>query len=405
MQTRRYLFKLYPTPAQASILHEQRKMMADLWNALKQRREDVYRREGKSLSFFDLTNEITTLRHECPEWAVVPAVTAHRVAKHLTESYQAFFRRLKAGEAPGYPRWRRRETATTIPLGTMCKTGWYFERRDDNPFSWRLHYKSVTDVRDRTTWIHARGRIPAHSERRLGDDSESVRLLRARGSAAISSWRNADIIWRDKYWWLSICVDIEPRRQPGRFPTTISFDLLDGFALVNGITETPEELIDALALQTDVDRLKSDRDLEFPRGKKLSDDERERLGWANDEIAALSATVARKRRNALHVWSCRVVSRASDLTIVAPPVRQVTKTPRGDEKQWGAQVETVSGLNRNILSQAPAAAVQMLQYKAQEAGIRVDIITDNNPKIAVGGDLVSAGKQLRRQRREARKAA
>src|SRR3954465_4257386 len=107
--TRRYLFKLYPTVEQAINLHEQRKMMADLWNALKQRREDVYRRERRSLTYFDLTNEITTLRHECPEWADIPAITAHRVAKWLTDSYQAFFRRLKAGEEPGYPGWKRRE--------------------------------------------------------------------------------------------------------------------------------------------------------------------------------------------------------------------------------------------------------------------------------------------------------
>lgn len=384
MLMRRYIFKLYPTLAQAAMLHEQRKMMADLWNALKQRREDVYRREGRSLTFFDLTNEITTLRHECSEWASVPAVTAHRVAKHLTESYAAFFRRVKAGEAPGYPRWQRRENATTIPLGTMSKTGWTFEQRDDNLLSWRLHYGSVTKVRDRATWIHARGSLPTGGN---------------------PDYRNADIIWRDGNWWLSICVDMEPRRTPGRFPITISFDLLDDFALVNGIAETPGELIDAAAIQTDIDLLKSERDTRWPRGRKLSDEDRAALSAANTEIAGLYAYAARKRANALHVWSARIVGRASDLTIVAPPVREVTKTPRGDERRWGAAVEVVSDLNRHVLSQAPATAIQMLRYKAEEAGIRCDIVTESTPKIAVGGDLVSAGKELRRARRETRRKA
>lgn len=39
---RRYTFKLYPTTKQSAVLHEQRMMMANLWNALLQRREDVY---------------------------------------------------------------------------------------------------------------------------------------------------------------------------------------------------------------------------------------------------------------------------------------------------------------------------------------------------------------------------
>jgi len=401
-QMRRYLFKLYPVPEQRDVLHRQRQMIADLWNALKQRREDVYRREGRGLTFFDLTNEITELRHECPEWATIPAITAHRVAKHLTDAYSAFFRRVKAGEAPGYPRWQRRETASCIPLGTMGKTGWMFEQRDDNPLSWRLHYKSVTEVKDRATWIHARGSLPAGDSRK----SSIMPAGREAGDQFVAQWRNADILWRDNRWWLSVCVEVEPRRQPGRFSITVAFDLLDDFVRVNGIAETPDELLDAALIQADIDRLKSERDTHWPRGKRVPDNERPELAEMAAEISALSAYVARKRRNALHVWSSRIVARASDLTIIAPPkIKQETATPRGDERRWGAQVETVSTLNRHVLSQAPATAIQMLRYKAAEAGIRCDVVADDAPNIGVGRELVNAGKQLRRARRETKRRA
>ena len=116
-------------------------------------------------------------------------------------------------------------------------------------------------------------------------------------------------------------------------------------------------------------------------------------------------TAYRKRRNALHVWTTRLIERASDLTIIAPPVREVTKTPRGDEKSWGANVEVVSDLNRNTLSQAPGMAIQMLLYKAEEAGTRCDVVADTAPSIAVGSELVAVGRTLRRARRELRKVA
>jgi putative transposase len=380
---RRYVFKLYPRSDQAEALHCQRRMMADLWNALKQRQEDTYRREHRSLSFFDLTNEITELRHECPEWAEVPAVTAHRVAKHLTESYAAFFRRVKRGEAPGYPRWQRRDKATTIPLGTMDKTGWHIERNERHELSWRLHYKSVTPQRDRSRWLHARGRLPA----------------------PVEDWRNADIIWRNGSWWLSVCVVIEPRRSAGCRPTTVRLDLIDEFSSVDERTDTPDELLDCLALDDDVDLLKSERDRRWPRGRRLDDEARAELAEANAEIAALYATIARKRRNALHVWSSRIVANANDLTVIAPKMGREIATPHGDVRVWGANTATASAINRRTLAQAPSAAVQMLKYKAVEAGIRFDVIDDVAAKISVARDIVTTGKQLRRARREARRIA
>jgi putative transposase len=360
--------------------------MADLWNALKQRIEDVYRRERKMLSFFDLTNEITTLRDECAEWAIVPAVTSHRVAKHLTESYAAFFRRLKTrevGEAAGYPRWQRRDRATTIPLGTMSKTGWQLRQRSDNPRSWLLHYKSTTDVKTPECWIHGRGVLPA----------------------AVTDWRNADIIWRDGKWWLSVCVEIEPRRSAGRWPLMIRFDLIDCFARVNDLPEFLPAVIDASVLDERLDEMKSERDRRWPRGKRYSDEEYAIMVAANQEISSLSARIARQRQNALHVWTAGIVARASDITIIAPKVRENTRSGRGDAKQWGAHTELVAALNRNTLGQAPAMAIQMIKYKAEEAGIRCDIIADADPVIAVGHELVAAGKHVRRARRQLKRVA
>ena len=379
---RRYLFKLYPTPAQAALLDEQRKMMADLWNALKQRLEDVYRREGRMLSYFDLTNEITGLRHECAEWQIIPSVSAHRVAKWLIDSYRAFFRRVKAGEAPGYPGWRRRERATTVPLGAMDKTGWRLEQRHDNPLSWRLHYKSVTDVKQPAGWIHGRGRLPA----------------------APTDWRNADIIWRDGGWWLSICVIVERHRIPGRAVLCVEFDLIDCFARINGIGENPPGMPEQYQLD-EIDRLKGARDQRWPHNKKRSELEEREFRAANGEIARLYAYLARCRRNALHVWTARVIARASHLTIVAPTVREQTRSARGSAKNWGANIGIVSEINRNTLAQAPALAIAMLKYKAAEAGIRCDIVDDPDPQIAVARDLVVAGKELRRARRKLKEAA
>lgn len=403
--TRRYQFKLYPSAEQAAIMHEQCGMMAELWNALKQRCEDVYRREGydrrqhnrlceiegkpedkkpSSLTYYDLTNEITGLRHACPEWALIPAVTAHRIAKCLIDAYGAFFRRLKAGERQaGYPKWRRRKDGACIPLGTMDKTGWALARDMRHDRSWSLHYKSVTQVKDKSTWIHARGIFPGDEE--------------------VEEYRNADILWRDGNWWLSICVDIQPRRVAGRFPVKVEFDMVDGIARVNGRLEEADDLIDVREMLAELDRIAADRDQRFPRGKKRTESEQQALDEINADLAQQHAYCARRRRDFLHVWTARLVARASDITIIAPKIKPLTQSPRGDEREHGAAIKTVSGLNRHILNYAPAMAIQMLQYKAAEAGIRCDIVTDEAPAVAIGEKLVAAGKTLRKAKRAIRR--
>lgn len=218
-------------------------------------------------------------------------------------------------------------------------------------------------------------------------------------------WINADIIWRDNRWWLSAVVEMQPRRAAGASAVRVDLNLVDEFARVNRIPETPDGLYAAMALDEKIDRLKSERDSKFPRAHRRNDAEQAEFVELCGLISRLSAKAARIRSNALHVWSARVVRRADDLTIMAPLVRQHTGTPRGDEKHWGAAVSEVSEINRNTLQQAPASAVQMLRYKAAEAGIRCDVVTDEAPLIAVGSDLVTAGKQLRRARRVLRKEA
>src|SRR5580765_3609467 len=172
---RRYIFQLYPTAAQAEILREQCAMMVDLWNALLQRHEDIYRRtrgqrgvlhseDRSSYTFFDMTAEITILRAECHEWAALSVWSAHRVAKALADAFAAFFRRAKAGAGAqsGYPRYRPRRAGSRVPhmhnlppgkksgSGSGCRLT-VAPRRADDVLNHTLAVKGIDGK------IHARG--------------------------------------------------------------------------------------------------------------------------------------------------------------------------------------------------------------------------------------------------------
>jgi hypothetical protein len=105
------------------------------------------------------------------------------------------------------------------------------------------------------------------------------------------------------------------------------------------------------------------------------------------------------------VLTANRVDQASELTVITPRISQHIQTPHGDEKEWGAHTAIVSDLNRNTLSQAPAMATAMLEYEAREAGIDCTVVVEDEPDINAGAQLVEAGKQARRMKRQVKRLA
>lgn len=326
-------------------------------------------------SEFDMGYWISEMLAECPEWQALSTWTPRRVATSLNGAWQAFFRRVRAGEEAGYPRYKSRHRADAVPH--RCVSGCKIVKSDRHETSWLVKLKGVPGD------VWARGRIPAD----------------------VNEWMDADIRLDGDGAAISFAVAIEERRQTyGRLkPITVRFDMIDGFAAVNGNIETPPDLIRVKDLDDRRAEMQAAFHLRWPRGKRWSDDEWRERCEQKEEIGRLASRIARIRRNALHVWSCNLVERASVVTIYKPRIKDHTKTPRGNEKSWGANVEVVSSLNRNTHSYAPAMAAQMLEYKAKEIGIPCEIIEDRAPNIAIGEKLVAAGKAMRKTKRAIRK--
>lgn len=379
---RRYTFKLAPTPAQEEAIRAQCRMIAWLWNALLQRNEDCYRRtkgqkgvthgQGKSmLTHFDMCKEITTLRRECPEWRQLSSWTGNRVAFALEQAFKGFFRRAKqgAGASSGYPRYRSARRANWIPHI-------FYSGIKLRPSSGTSDKKWLLELPGIPGRVCARGKFPRQPLK----------------------WTNSDIRELQGSWWLSVCVEIEPRRESGEARGQIRFDLIDTFAHVDGNLPMPPSWGDVHTLQERTDELKAERDTRYPwkRGTKPSRKWRK----MSDRISKLSARAARIRRERLHEWTTTVQRHAGDLTIIAPPVKDTTKSAKGDERNWGAAVGPIAAINRHVLSQAPASAVAMLEYKAKEAGIRCDVITDVAPATSLGVALADAGRKIRRASRK-----
>src|SRR5579859_5216637 len=91
--------KLRPTPAQERALDEVVGRCRALYNAALEQRITWWRRgQGRSVTRFQQEAELKDLRAAFPEYAAIHAHILQDVLARLDKTYQAFFRRVAAGE-------------------------------------------------------------------------------------------------------------------------------------------------------------------------------------------------------------------------------------------------------------------------------------------------------------------
>jgi putative transposase len=81
-------------------------------------RRDAWRKQRVSISLYDQQKELTELRATDSEWNALPVWVARSALARVDRAFKAFFRRVKAHQTPGFPRFRPRERYDTFDLGS-----------------------------------------------------------------------------------------------------------------------------------------------------------------------------------------------------------------------------------------------------------------------------------------------
>lgn len=101
--------RLYPTMEQAEQIERTFQGCRFVWNYFLERTSKAYKRRGEHLSKFDMMRMLTEMKKWAP-WLNKIGNNALRFSiKDLDEAYRAFFRRVKNGENPGYPKFKSRK--------------------------------------------------------------------------------------------------------------------------------------------------------------------------------------------------------------------------------------------------------------------------------------------------------
>lgn len=123
-----FKYRVYPNRAQAAELDRMLGAFCNLYNAALQQRIEAYRRQGRTLRYVDQAGELRTVREAEPALAAYSYSAEQQVLRRLDKAFRAFFRRLRAGQKPGFPRFRpaNRFHAAELRVGdglTLRKSG------------------------------------------------------------------------------------------------------------------------------------------------------------------------------------------------------------------------------------------------------------------------------------------
>ena len=102
-----FKYKLYPTPDQVRTMAFVLRRCCELYNAALQERRDAWRMCGKSIFCTHQSAQLPAIKAVRPEYHDVHSQVLQDVLTRLDRAFASFFRRVQAGEKPGYPRFQR----------------------------------------------------------------------------------------------------------------------------------------------------------------------------------------------------------------------------------------------------------------------------------------------------------
>src|SRR6266702_3419092 len=104
-----FQYRIYPTKKQVQKLNETLGECRWLYNHFLEQRKTTYEQEGQSLSCYHQIDTLGLLKQERATLKQVHSQVLQNVAVRIDLAFKAFFRPCKAGENPGYPRFRGRD--------------------------------------------------------------------------------------------------------------------------------------------------------------------------------------------------------------------------------------------------------------------------------------------------------
>jgi putative transposase len=306
---RSFKYRLCPSKRQEAVLGSLIDAARHLYNDALEQRRDAWKARKVSVNLYTQSAQLTDARAEFEELRALPAQVGQDVLHRLQSAFDGFFRRLRRGETPGYPRFQGRDRFDSITFP---------------------QYPCGVRLLDRKIRVQNVGDLRIRLHRPVEGSIKTVTLKRETG----------------KWFAVFSCDQVSARAYPSA-TAEIGIDMgLESFATLS----TGEKIENPRWFRASETRLaEAQRSLE--RKKKGGNRRRK----AKQCVARLHAKIANQRRDFQHKLSHQIVSENALIAVEdLEPGRMAERAP--------------SGLSKSIHDASWSMFFLMLASKAAEAG-------------------------------------
>ncbi|HEX6778277.1 MAG TPA: transposase [Ktedonobacterales bacterium] len=109
-----FKYKLRPTPEQAAQFETTLRLCRELYNAALQERRDAWKMQQVSVGYYQQKAQLPAIRQLRDDCAAIHSQVLQDVVLRVDRTFKAFFRRVKAGQKAGYPRFKGQDRSTSF---------------------------------------------------------------------------------------------------------------------------------------------------------------------------------------------------------------------------------------------------------------------------------------------------
>lgn len=324
---RAYKFLLRPTVKQTQTLAACLEDHRLLYNAALEERREAYRRARVTVRYGDQSAQLKHIRSADPDQARWSFSSQQATLRRLNRAFDGFFRRIKAGKTPGYPRFKGRGWWDTVEWpkdGDGCR----WNPTPDGPV--RVYLQGVGHVR-----VHAHRKVEGRVK------TISVKREGSRWFAVLS------------------CDDVPTETLPPvNAPVGVDMGVASFLTTSDGA-----QIPNPRPLETSGDRLVVAQQA-LSRCKRGSNRRRK----VRARVAAIHRKVRRQRLDHAHKTARWLVQHHDVITHEALRIANMTRSASGTIEAPGTNVAAKSGLNRSILDAGWGVFLRVLASKAESAG-------------------------------------
>ena len=307
-------YRLYPKPEQVKDLERICRVAGECYNLALAERKYLYHEWGISMGFSQQCAHIKLWRESRETWQEVHVHILQVALKRLDLAFSHFFRRLKTGETPGFPRYKKANRFSGFGFKEHGN-GWAFLGN-------KIRLAGVGEVKLRGKTRHQGKPTTVEIFKRAGKWFASVTLR----------------------------LEVSPHREHGQGETGVDWGV-ENFLTEAHVDGTFSEVENPRHLNKSLHRLKVLQRAVSRRQKGSNRREKKKLS-----VQKTFLKVANQRKDFCHKLANRLVS---ENQLIAVEKLSVKSMVQGDGQ---------ASLHRNILDATPNLFHQILKCKAEEAG-------------------------------------